>query len=172
MNQKFDTADMRKICRHKIQAISAWVFVLTLAVAPNVLAQGRAIKSFQVQDMDFGSFVAIASSGAIVLSPTGNATYNGVLNTGGAVLTAGFEIRGVKFDTFLIDLPVEVVIPGGASGDMIIDNFTSEPAGVGTFNAQGKAYVSVGATMHMTNQLAAGLYTNSFDITFTYEFLP
>ena len=156
---------------HAMMALAVVVFVLCVTVASNGHAQGRAIKSFLVQSMDFGEFVATASSGTVILSPTGSATYSGVLATGGAVLSAEFEIRGERFETFLITLPSQIVIPG-ATGDMLIENFTSNPAASGVFNAQGKAIVSVGATMNMTNLLSSGLYSSSFDITFTYETLP
>lgn len=152
----------------------AAVFVLFPTIAPNGYAQGRpgrTIQSTLVQSMDFGEFVASASSGTVILSPTGAATYSGVFAIGGAVLTAEFEVRGNRLDTFLITLPSQIVIPG-ATGDMIIDNFTSNPADSAVFNGQGKAYVSVGATMRMTDLMTSGLYSSSFDITFTYETLP
>lgn len=169
-----NTSGTRRSCRGAgptLMVLAAAMFVLHLAIASTGYAQGRIIKSFQVQDMDFGEFVAVASSGTIVLSPTGTATYNNVLATGGAVLTAEFELRGERFDTFLIDLPSQIVI-AGATGDMIIDTFTSEPVNSGVFNGQGKAFITVGATMHMTSQMTAGLYSSSFDITFTYETIP
>ncbi len=152
-------------------AAAAALFALNLTTASMGHAQGRTIRSFQVQDMDFGEFVAIASSGTIVLAPNGTPTYNSVLATGGAVLTAEFELRGERFDTFVIDLPSQIFI-AGATGNMLIDTFTSEPAGSGVFNGQGKASITVGATMHMTSQMASGLYSGSFDITFTYETIP
>ncbi len=153
-----------------MMAVAA-VIVLFPTIASNGYAQGRAIQSVLTQSMDFGEFVASASSGTVILSPTGSATYSGVLATGGAVLTAEFEVRGNRLDTFLITLPSQIVIPG-ATGDMIINNFTSNPADSAVFNGQGKAYVSVGATMRMTDLMTSGLYSSSFDITFTYETLP
>lgn len=155
--------------RHATMALAAVaVFLLFLMVAPTpkgYAAKGDP-KTFLLQSMDFGEFVATASSGTVILSSTGSATYSGVIATGGAVLTAEFEVRGKKFATFQITLPNQIVIPG-ASGDMIIDNFTSNPTDSGVFNAQGKAYVSVGATMNMTDLMTSGLYSSSFDITFT-----
>lgn len=148
---------------------AVFVLFLTIAPAPKGYAAKGDPKTFLLQNMDFGEFVAIASSGTVILSPTGSATYSGVLATGGAVLTAEFEIHGKKFETFLITLPSQVVI-AGASGDMIIDSFTSNPADSGVFNAQGKAFVSVGATMNMTDQMISGLYSSSFDIMF--EIIP
>ena len=168
-----NTCGTRKSGRVFDMLVLAAMFVpfLTVASAPEVYAKKKALDSSLLQNMDFGEFMATASSGTVILSPTGSATYSGVLATGGAVLSAEFEVRGTRFETFLITLPSQVVI-AGASGDMIIDSFTSNPVNSGVLNGQGRASVTVGATMHMTDLMSSDLYSSSFDITFTYEVYP
>jgi len=134
-------------------------------------AQGRPIKATLVQDMDFGSIVATAPTGTVILYPSGqNPSYSGVISTGGIVAPATFEIHGEKFLPFTIILPAAPIVIPGPTGSMVIDNFVSEPpAGAnGTFNGQGKAFVSVGATMSMTDQLSAGPYNSTFDLVVSY----
>lgn len=121
--------------------------------------------------MDFGSVVATAPTGTVTLYPSGqNPTYSGVFSIGGIVAPASFEIRGERLTPFTIILPSSPILIPGPNGNMVIDNFVSDPpAGAnGTFNAQGKATVTIGATMSMTDQLGAGPYSSTFDLTISY----
>ena len=149
------------------------IFLLAqLAGDSPAAAQGRPISAILLQDMDFGAMVATSPSGTITLYSNGQPpAYNGILATGGVVALAVFEIRGEKFQPFTIILPsAPVLIPGGPAGNMIIDSFESSPAEGpnGTFNGQGKATVTIGATLRMTDKLPAGAYNSTFDLTVSY----
>ena len=153
--------------------MSTAVAVLLLLSVPlyGAAAQGRPIQAILLQDMDFGSVVATSPTGTVTLYPTTqNPQYNGVFSTGGIVAPAAFEVRGEKFQPFTIILPVAPVLIPGPTGNMVVGSFVSDPpAGAnGTFNAQGKAFVTVGATMSMTDQLSAGPYNSTFDLTVMY----
>lgn len=157
--------------RHRTMSATVAALVLLFVQLSGAAAQGRPIQAILVQDMDFGSVVATSPSGTVTLYPTGqNPSYSGVLSTGGVVAPAAFEVHGEKFQPFLIILPSAPIIIPGPTGDMIIDSFVSDPpAGAnGTFNAQGKALVTVGATMRMTDQLSAGPYNSTFDLIVSY----
>jgi hypothetical protein len=158
---------------HRRRTMLTAVAGLFLLLVPlcGASAQGRPIQAILLQDMDFGSIVATAPSGTLTLYPTGqNPLYSGIISTGGIVAPASFEIHGEKFQPFTIILPDAPIVIPGPTGDMIIDNFVSEPpAGAnGTFNAQGKALITVGATMRMTDQLSAGPYNSTFDLVVSY----
>jgi hypothetical protein len=148
----------------------AGLFLLSVPLC-SAAAQGRPIQAILLQDMDFGSIVSTAPSGTVTLYPTGqNPLYSGVIATGGIVAPASFEIHGEKLQPFTIILPDAPVVIPGPTGNMVIGSFVSDPpAGAnGTFNAQGKAFVTVGATMSMTDQLSAGPYNSTFDLVVMY----
>jgi hypothetical protein len=151
--------------------VALGLVVLLFAPHHSAGAQRRPIQANLLQDMEFGSIVATSPTGTVTLYPTGQGPlYSGVISTGGAVAPAEFEIHGEKFLPFTIILPAAPIIIPGPTGSMVIDSFVSEPpAGAnGTFNAQGKAFVTVGATMSMTDQLSAGSYNSTFDLVVTY----
>jgi hypothetical protein len=155
--------------------LAAFALAVLFAGSSAAFAQARPIQVFLLADMDFGAVVATAPSGTMRIDSAGGAIeYNGVLNTGGAISPATFEIHGERFQTFNIELPATAVsIPAPAGGGfMIIDNFESDPPADNpvTLNAQGKATVTVGATMHITDQLSAGAYASSFDLTFVANY--
>ena len=149
------------------------VTVLCLLFVPpsDVAAQAKPIRATLVQDMDFGSVVATSATGTVTIHPDGTAPmYSGVIGTGGIVIPAAFEIKGEKLQPFTIILPATPMVIPGPTGNLVIDVFKSVPAEGpnGTFNAQGKATVTVGATMSITDQLSAGPYSSTFDLTVTY----
>ncbi len=151
--------------------VAASLVVLLFAPHHSAVAQGRPIQANLIQDMEFGSIVATSPTGTVTLYPSGQSPlYSGVFSTGGLVAPAEFEIHGEKFLPFTIILPAAPVIIPGPTGSMVIDSFVSDPpAGAnGTFDAQGKAFVTVGATMSMTDQLSAGPYNSTFDLVVSY----
>lgn len=161
------------VMTHQHRTILSAVAGLFLLFVPlsDAAAQAKPIRATLVQDMDFGSVVATSATGTVTLYPDGTAPlYSGVIGTGGIVVPATFEIKGEKLQPFTIILPAAPVVIPGPTGNMVIDVFVSVPAEGpnGTFNAQGKATVTVGATMSMTDQLSAGPYNSTFDLTVMY----
>jgi hypothetical protein len=151
----------------------AGLFLLFVPLSDAAAQQqgNRPIKATLAQDMDFGSIVAASATGTVTLYPDGTAPlYSGVIGTGGIVAPAAFDISGEKLQPFTIILPATPVVIPGPTGNMVIDGFVSVPAEGpnGTFNAQGKATVTVGATMSMTDQLSTGAYSSTFDLTVMY----
>lgn len=157
--------------RRCIVAAAGLLVLAQFAVAALAPAHGKPISATLVQDLDFGSFVVTSPTGTVTIYPSGaGPLYSGVLSTGGAVLPAQFEIKGDKNQPFTIILPSAPIIIPGPTGNMVIDNFFSEPleGANGTFNGQGKATVTIGATMTVTDQLSAGPYGSTFDLTVMY----
>lgn len=154
----------------------AAVLVALLMQLPDAAAQGppapgKPIMAKLIQDMDFGSVVATSPTGTVTLYPSGQSpSYSGVTSIGGIVTPAAFSVLGERLQPFTIILPTAPIVIPGPTGDMVIDNFVSDPpAGAnGTFDAQGKATVTVGATMSVTDQLSAGPYNSTFDLTVSY----
>lgn len=144
---------------------------VTVCIAIRRGGPRRPIKATLVQDMDFGSVVATSPTGTVTLYPTGQSPlYSGVVSIGGIVAPAAFSVSGEKFLPFTIILPTAPIVIPGPTGNMVIDGFVSvPPAGAnGTFDAQGKATVTIGATMYVTDQLSTGPYNSTFDLVVSY----
>ncbi len=159
--------------RRRIVAAAGFLTLLVCltSTAPTAAQGNKPIKTKLLQDMEFGAVVATAPTGTVILYPSGQSPlYSGVVPMGGVVSPAAFQISGEKLQPFTIILPGSPVVIPGPTGDMIIDGFVSEPpAGAnGVFNAQGKATVTVGATMYVTDQLSAGPYNSTFDLIVSY----
>lgn len=125
-------------------------------------------------DMNFGNIaVQSAAGGTVVLSPVGGRTATGSVTlpvNNGTVTAATFTIGGSGNYSFSITLPSsELTITSGAN-TMTVDEFTSNPSGVGTLVA-GALTLSVGATLHVAAAQPAGTYVSivPFDVTVNYN---
>lgn len=165
-----------------VVAVSCCAFVLSVAllmhpasaqgVGKGPMAQGRGLTATLVQGLDFGS---VGNSptvpGTATVDPvSGTKTVaGGATDLGGVHAAAVFNIRGAKQRAFAITLPSQITITGPGGSTTTINNFTSDPAAVGVLDGNGKATVTVGATLQVSGGLATGAYTNLFDITVTYQ---
>lgn len=119
----------------------------------------------------FGSFAA-GSGGTVTVSPAGVCSASGdviivILNCA----AAEFTITGDPNTTYFIDLPADnFATLSGPGSDMIITHFTSNPAGAdGQLSAGGTQNLSVGGTLSVGNNQAAGSYSGSFTVIVDYN---
>ena len=121
-------------------------------------------------DMNFGNIVA-GAAGTVALSVTNNRTATGVTlptATPGTVSAAVFTVTGLANSTYSISLPAAFTITG-AGTPMTVDNFVSTPTPTGVL-ALGTQVLTVGATLHVAANQAAGLYTNPTGLTVTVNY--
>lgn len=121
------------------------------------------------QDMAFGTLAPDGSiPGVAVIDPaTGSKTVaGGVVDFGGIHMPAVFRVTGTKNMVFTITLPGAVTLSSGGNS-MTLDSFTSDPA-IGLLPNNGRTDVSVGATLHVGANQAAGTYTGVFTVTVNY----
>jgi len=127
--------------------------------------------------LHFGT-MAIPTSAATVLVSTA-----GVRSIGSGTVTllaqapvatnAAYSVAGSIDATYTINLPGSATISSGLN-NMTIDNFvalstTVPSATTGKLNGSGTDTFKVGATLHLANAQAAGVYAGSFNVTVVYN---
>lgn len=122
--------------------------------------------------MSFGNIIADADGGTVVLVPAGTRTLNGLNSPSldGTITAATFTVTGLATTTYAITLPSTHDISNGAQ-TMTVNTFTSNPAGTGALDSSGSQTLSVGATLNVGANQAAGTYTNAagFAVTVNYN---
>lgn len=144
--------------------------VLAALVAPNSWALDIAIQN--TQGLSFGSFVA-GSGGSVTVSPSGVRSAIGavLLIPSSDGLPAAFTVTGDASTAYTIQLPDnDFVNLTGPGGDMVINDFTSDPSGVnGQLSAGGSQTLSVGGTLNVGSGQVSGEYSGTFSVIVNYN---
>ena len=124
----------------------------------------------QTANMSFGNIIADADGGTVVLVPAGTRTLNGLTSPAitGTVTAASFTVAGAAGLAYTITLPTDHTISSGGN-NMLIDTFTSNPSGTGTL-VGGTETLTVGATLNVGANQAAGTYTNATGFTVSVNY--
>ena len=125
-------------------------------------------------DLNFGNVAVNGTAGTVDLAATVGAARTpsgGVTlpNVGGTVTAAKFTVTGLGTSTYAITLPGTVTLSDGATHTMDVNGFVSTPSGTGQLTA-GSQIIYVGATLNVTGGQAAGVYTNTTDLTVTVNY--
>lgn len=140
-----------------------------LAFPGETMPAGRAINIVLVQNLDFGGLGVGDTAGTAAISASGIKSVSaGILDLGGVALPAVFEVTGEKNQPFTITLPASATISPVAGISAQLSGFQSIPPLTGAFNQQGRATVTVGATINLTPGLSESVYTGPFDIMVSY----
>lgn len=126
----------------------------------------------KVSDMDFGTIAVTGTAGTVVLG-----TDNSRLATGPALVppaagvAASFTVAGEASRAFTITLPANgtVTLVNGANS-MAVNNFLHSAGGTPALDGTGAAAFTVGATLSVAANQAAGVYTSAnFPVTINYN---
>jgi len=124
-------------------------------------------------DMNFGNIAVSASAGGtVVLAPAGTRTITGSVTlpaTTGSPAAAAFTVTGQGNYTYSITLPSSATLTDGASHNMTVATFTSNPSSTGTLSS-GTQNISVGATLTVAAAQTPGTYTTSTPFTVTVNY--
>jgi hypothetical protein len=124
-------------------------------------------------DMNFGNIaVSPTIAGTVVLAPAGTRTKTGGVTlpaVNGTVAAASFNVTGLGTSTYSITLPGTITLNGTPSGTMTVGTFVSTPSGTGALTA-GAQTLNVGGTLNVAAAQAAGVYTNTTDMTVTVNY--
>ena len=167
--------------KNLITLIAAVVLVAVAATA-NAQVTGTATGSATIitpiaianaGNMNFGSIAVSANPGTVVLSTAAVRTASGGVTlpaVTGSVTTAKFTVTGLGSSTYSISLPASYIISDGASHNMTVNNFVSDPSGTGALTG-GTQTINVGATLNVLGSQTAGTYTNAsgFNVTVNYN---
>ena len=141
------------------------------APSANATATGTIITPLAIaksSDMNFGNVVAGATPGTVVLAPAGTRTITGgafLPATVGTVSAASFNVTGANNFTYAITLPASSITITSGANTMTIDTWTSNPTPTGLLNGSGAQTVTVGGTLNVAANQAAGTYTLANGLT-------
>ena len=137
----------------------------------NAVAQiAAAISITKTDDLDFGQVVPSVDPGTVTVPLVGDRTVGGgvTLGNAGSAGPATFDVAGEPNATYDITLPAPFNLTG--PGDpMLVDGFTCSPGSTGTLNGGGTQALSVGGTLHVGANQAAGSYSAVFDVVVAYN---
>jgi hypothetical protein len=169
---------MKKILR--LSAATALLFMIGNELSAQASATATAtativspISISKTIDLDFGNVAVTASGGTVVLAPDGSRTPTGGVNLPaiiGTVASASFDVSGEGYYTYAISLPASVTLTRQSGTEtMVVDNFTSIPSGIGTFNA-GADVLYVGATLNVSGGQTPGVYVSATPFTVSVNY--
>ena len=164
--------------------ILATVLLLTVSalsfaqptVSATATATGTIIAPIAISktaDMNFGNIVSGAALGTVVLTPAGVRSKTGGVflpGTAGTVAAASFTVTGAIGFTYAITLPAAATTVTSVGNTMTVDTWTSTPTVTGTL-AGGTQTLTVGGTLNVAANQAAGLYVSgtAFTVTVAYN---
>lgn len=127
----------------------------------------------KVNDLNFGNIVSTTTGGTVVLSPAGARTESGVQLPAatGTVTAASFTITGETDYAYALTLPTtDYTLTTGAAGatqTMTLNAFLSNKTAT---ISGGSVTLSVGATLNLAANQAAGIYTNTTPFTVSVNY--
>ncbi|MFZ6036962.1 MAG: DUF4402 domain-containing protein [Bacteroidota bacterium] len=128
-------------------------------------------------DLNFGSMFSPTSGGGTVTVDVNNQrTATGVqlaTVTGESITAAQFKVTGNPNATFTITFPYSFSVTNtdGTGSSMLVDNFTyNNITSPSTLDGSGNLTIKVGATLHVYNYQALGVYKNTSDLKITVAY--
>ncbi|MEM7561754.1 MAG: DUF4402 domain-containing protein [Pseudomonadota bacterium] len=121
--------------------------------------------------MVFGDISTSNTPGTIVLNPDGSRQATGGVSfssTAGSS-PAAFDVAGEPNTTYSITLPITVILSESNGGNMVVNNFTSQPDGTGLTDTGGQQSLFVGATLNVGSNQLIGSYSGIMSVTIGYN---
>lgn len=171
-----------EISRNSIRHLAGAIALLTglLCQAPLKAATENATVTVDIigtislvnrSGMVFGEISPGFAPGTVQLNPDG--TY---LSTGGASINstvpggpAVFDVRGKPNAVYAITLPAAVTMTAASGNTLVVDRFTSLPAGNGLTDSGGQQTLFVGATLNVGSNQGIGSYNGIMSVTVDYN---
>ena len=168
--------------RHFIGVASLAALALTASPAPAVTpvqqSDGKALilvplSLTKIQDLDFGSIVPSAVSGAVVINATtGARTMIGGVT--GVASDPGFRARfagaGSPNQQVIITMNPPVQLDDGLGNNIPVLGLTMDGPAIRTIDPVTRAFfLGVGGTIMIGVNQAEGVYTGQFDVTANYQ---
>jgi hypothetical protein len=154
-----------------LSAGSAFAQLNTASASANANARVvAAITLNKTADLNFGDVVAGGTLGTVVMSTVGARTVTGGTTLGNAngAAVAAFTVGGVASATYAISLPSGATTISSGGNNMTVDTWTGSKA-TGTLSAGGSDNFTVGGTLHVAANQAAGSYTGTFSVSVNYN---
>ncbi len=162
---------MKKMIR--FFAVSLVMLSFATATFAQVSATANATATIQAPltiaktvDMNFGT-MASTSGGTVVLASDNSVTPSaGVTHLGGTTTAASFTVTGISGATYSLLIPASITLTSGGN-TMTVNPITNTSTGTLT---GGTETILVGGTLNVSAGQAAGVYTNTADLTLTVNY--
>ncbi|HZK06899.1 MAG TPA: DUF4402 domain-containing protein [Bacteroidales bacterium] len=168
----------------KFAILFAGLFLMTFAFQ-SVNAQGPATETAVTNatiiapiaitkevDLNFGNIAALTNDQAVTITPAGMRSSTEPLGlpttTPGTISAASFTVTGLADATYSIVLPTTFNVESGGN-TMEVNAFTSTPTPTGVLTG-GTETLTVGATINVKANQAAGSYTNASALSVTVAY--
>ncbi len=141
------------------------------------LSTARIIKGIDLNnttDLAFGSVIPTGTAGTVKIDPDGGArtaTNVDVLVGGGPLRSFGaanFQVAGEPNLNYSI-LPIQNIMIKSGTNEMLVEIFTNKQTNAGVLNVLGADSFTVGATLNVGANQAAGTYSEQFSVTVVYD---
>ena len=136
----------------------------------------EALSADEVDQLNFGKFIAGESGGSITVANTvaGTITTAGTVATigGGAPSSASFDISGLASQNVTVGLPANgtVNLTHETTSDVMNVASFSVSASTLTLSSTGDATVYVGASLTVpASGVSVGVYSGTYQVTFAYQ---
>lgn len=125
----------------------------------------------KISDLEFGTMIAGAAAGTVVIDPTTDArtTTGGTTASGGAPKAAQFLTYGTQNSVLQVTRgPLPVLSRAGGGATMNVTQLTLNGPVTRVVNPAGVLDLRVGGTLAVGANQLEGTYSGTFDITVTY----
>lgn len=133
----------------------------------------RILSVASTSELSFGTFAAGSTSGAVVMSATGNRSATGgvtlVSAAGGS--NGSVSLTGTPSTSYTVTLPGSVTLTATSGGaTMNLGSFTTTlTGGQGSLNSAGSATFGIGGTLSVAANQQVAVYAGSFTVTLSYN---
>ncbi len=171
---------MKKIAKSLTILIAGFLFCINASAQLTASSSATAViysalSITNTQDLDFGVIIPSAAAGTVAMNAAGAVVLTNVTaHPSSAPLPAVFHVVGEPNETYdiaITDPPV--TLTGPAANTMTISAIVSNPAegvNTGLLSGAGVQDISIGGTLQVGINQAAGTYTNANAITVTINY--
>lgn len=132
------------------------------------LSLGKALTVKESVSMNFGA-VVVSGEGTVAVSPGSVPTTTGLVSQTGAVSADVFDLTGIPSSTVLLSLPTSASLTNGVT-TLYATAFKCSVADLKIpLDANGKACITIGATVTIPLTVTTGDYTGVYNITLNYQ---
>jgi len=140
----------------------------TTSVGHMTLKVSKALTVRETVPMSFGG-VVVSGEGTVVVSPASTPTTTGLVTQTGAVSADVFDLTGIPSSLVLLSLPTSASLTNGVT-TLYATAFKCSVADLKIpLDANGKACISIGATVTIPQIVTTGDFVGTYELTLNYQ---
>jgi hypothetical protein len=149
-------------------ALTAAVTAQTTSEGHMKLSVSKALTVKESVPMSFGALV-VSGEGTATVTPGSMGTVTGLVAQSGAVSADVFDLTGIPSSIVLLSLPASASLSNGVT-TLYATAFKCSVSDLKIpLDANGKACITIGATVTIPTVVSAGEYVGKYEITLNYQ---